>query len=276
MGFALIAWKRPHEYMRVRSPSSPQPLYPLREDDEAVQANAIIDHNYAPTLPLVHALIGNTANTTQGHPMKHAVFPYTSIEAPHNLFYLDLSACVQRLSALIILLLTLPILLFISFFIKAEDGGPVLFRQRRVGYLGQVFTIIKLRTMRDGETTKTGRWLRQCGVDELPQLWNIIRGDMLFIGPRPLLASDIRRLKWDSQYHQIRWHTKPGITGLAQIYGGRGKRMSWFLDLYYVRHQSIQLDLQILTLSVLMAVIGKRIVKQTILKPFRANYARSA
>lgn len=188
--------------------------------------------------------------------------------SPHNIFYngfyYDFSACLQRMTALFLLVLLSPLLLFLCFLVKTGDGGPVLFRQQRVGHQGAFFTVIKFRTMWEGSVTTRGQWLRQTGLDELPQLWNIVRGDMLFIGPRPLTEEDIKRLRWTSIYHQVRWQAHPGITGLAQVFGGRGRKVSWFLDRHYIAERSIRLDLWILTVSLLMALFGKRTIKRLI------------
>lgn len=181
---------------------------------------------------------------------------------PRNTFYLDFSACLQRTAALLLLIVLSPLLLFLCFLVKTEDGGPVLFKQRRIGYWGAPFTVIKFRTMRSGTITGRGRWLRQTGLDELPQLWNILRGEMLFIGPRPLTETDIERLHWTSPQHQIRWRARPGITGLAQVFGGRGRKVSWFLDQYYITKRSGALDVWILTVSAFMVLLGKKAVKR--------------
>src|SRR5690606_33802503 len=93
-------------------------------------------------------------------------------------------------------LLLAPLMLLIALAIRFDDGGPVLFIQRRVGEGKRPFRIFKFRTMRDERVTCVGRWLRQTGLDELPQLFNMLRGDMSLIGPRPLTGADVRRLGW--------------------------------------------------------------------------------
>src|SRR5690606_26770390 len=143
------------------------------------------------------------------------------------------------------LVLASPLLLLIAWLIRLDDGGPVLFTQTRVGADRKPFRIYKFRTMRDGVTTRIGRWLRQTGLDELPQLVNMLRGEMSLIGPRPLTGEDVERLGWDDDAHAVRWSVRPGIIGLAQLYAGRGKRLSWFLDVTYVRDRRLALDLGI-------------------------------
>jgi lipopolysaccharide/colanic/teichoic acid biosynthesis glycosyltransferase len=144
--------------------------------------------------------------------------------------------------------------------IKLDDGGPVLYRQRRVGLNGEEFELVKLRTMQvgaehagagyavnegDPRITRVGRVLRRLSVDEIPQLWNVVRGDMSLIGPRPTLAYQVERY---TPRQRRRLDVKPGITGWAQIHGRA--RLPWDerieLDVWYVEHRSPWLDLKIL------------------------------
>jgi lipopolysaccharide/colanic/teichoic acid biosynthesis glycosyltransferase len=144
--------------------------------------------------------------------------------------------------------------------IRLEDGGPVLYRQTRVGENGRDFELLKLRTMvvgaeqlgagyavdqGDPRITRVGRLLRKLSLDELPQLWNVVRGDMSLIGPRPTLRYQVEQYD-ERQRHRL--DVKPGITGWAQIQGRA--RLSWAerieLDLWYVEHRSPLLDLKIL------------------------------
>jgi lipopolysaccharide/colanic/teichoic acid biosynthesis glycosyltransferase len=142
--------------------------------------------------------------------------------------------------------------------VKLEDGGPVLYRQQRVGLGGEEFELFKLRTMivgadredwavnqGDARITKVGRILRRLSVDELPQLWNVLSGEMSLVGPRPTLAYQVEQY---TPRQRRRLEVKPGITGWAQI-NGRA-RLPWSerieLDVWYVEHRSIWLDLKIL------------------------------
>ena len=153
-----------------------------------------------------------------------------------------------------------PLLILAALGIKLEDGGPVFYRQRRVGLLGQEFELVKLRTMvvgaegigagyavnvRDQRITRVGRLLRRLSIDELPQLWNVVRGDMSLIGPRPTLAYQVERY---TPRQRKRLAVKPGITGWAQIHGRA--RLPWDerieLDVWYVEHHSPWVDLKIL------------------------------
>jgi lipopolysaccharide/colanic/teichoic acid biosynthesis glycosyltransferase len=159
-----------------------------------------------------------------------------------------------------LLLLTSPLLALAALAIKLEDGGPVLYRQRRVGKDGVEFELLKLRTMiagaetqgagwavdkGDPRITRAGRILRRLSLDELPQLWNIVRGDMSLIGPRPTLKYQVEQYE---PWKRRRLDVKPGLTGLAQVEGRA--RLSWDdrirLDVWYVENRSAWLDLKIL------------------------------
>jgi lipopolysaccharide/colanic/teichoic acid biosynthesis glycosyltransferase len=120
--------------------------------------------------------------------------------------------------------------------------------------------------MKNGKVFFFGKILRKTGIDELPQLFNIIKGEMNFIGPRPLTNHDIERLSWNSSYHEIRWDTKPGLTGLAQLSPICNKKMSFYLDKYYAENKSIELDFKILYVSFLTLFIGKNKAKKILFK----------
>ena len=143
-----------------------------------------------------------------------------------------------------------------------EDRGPPLFLQARVGQRRQPFTIIKFRSMRARQVTRVGRWLRQTGLDELPQLLNVCSGQMSLVGPRPLTASDIQRLGWGSPSQDWRFDARPGITGLSQLLAGGGARASLRLDRFYLQRQSLPLDLQLIALSFAVNLVGKRPIRR--------------
>ena len=159
------------------------------------------------------------------------------------------------------LLVLSPVLLVLFVLIQKNLGAPVLFRQARPGQNGQPFTMFKFRTMRDAvdasgqhlpdaeRLTPFGRKLRATSLDELPELWNVLKGDMSLVGPRPLLMEYLPL--YDEQQYR-RHEVKPGITGWAQINGRNA--ISWDdkfkLDVWYVDHQSIWLDIKILALTV--------------------------
>jgi lipopolysaccharide/colanic/teichoic acid biosynthesis glycosyltransferase len=150
-----------------------------------------------------------------------------------------------------------PLLLPACIAVRVTLGPPVMFRQVRPGLHGNPFTLYKLRTMRSGDQslgdearlTLLGRALRATSIDELPSLWNVLRGDMSLVGPRPLLMSYLQRYTPEqARRHEV----KPGITGLAQIKGRNA--LTWeakfTLDVWYVDHQSLLLDLKILIATV--------------------------
>jgi lipopolysaccharide/colanic/teichoic acid biosynthesis glycosyltransferase len=167
------------------------------------------------------------------------------------------------------LALTSPFLLAAALAVKLQDGGPVLFKQTRVGKDGRDFELLKLRTMvvgaetkgagyavdkGDARITRVGRFLRRTSIDELPQLWNVVRGDMSLIGPRPTLRYQVERY---SERQRRRLEVLPGITGWAQIHGRAS--LSWDerieLDVWYVDHRSPRTDLLIL-LRTPLALLG--------------------
>ena len=166
-----------------------------------------------------------------------------------------------------LLVVASPVLAAAAVGIVATMGRPVLYRQRRTGLGGRVFTLVKLRTMRAardaGEPdaarlTPLGRWLRALSVDELPQLWNVLRGDMSLVGPRPLLPEYLGRYTAE----QARRHAvRPGITGLAQVSGRNA--LPWTekfrLDVWYVDHASLALDLRILWRTLRCVASGRGI-----------------
>lgn len=144
---------------------------------------------------------------------------------------------------------------------RLDDGGPLLFVQQRVGRHRKPFAVYKFRTMADGRVTRLGRWLRPTGLDEVPQLINVLRGDMAVVGPRPLSETDINRLGWNLPAYDWRFSVPPGLTGLAQLWGGIGARWSARLDWLCVRRATPALDLRLIGLSLVVNVVGKRRVR---------------
>jgi sugar transferase EpsL len=176
------------------------------------------------------------------------------------------NAVLKRLFDLGVTLLTAlfwgPILLFLAVLVRVKLGTPIFFKQTRPGWRAQPFTLLKFRTMTDARDEKGvllpdgerltgfGRWLRSTSMDELPELINVLRGEMSLVGPRPLLMQYLSRY---SPEQARRHHVKPGLTGWAQINGRNA--ISWEekfeLDVWYVDHQSLWLDLKILVLTFL-------------------------
>jgi lipopolysaccharide/colanic/teichoic acid biosynthesis glycosyltransferase len=164
------------------------------------------------------------------------------------------------LGAVVALVAASPVLGAAAVAIKLEDRGPILYRQRRVGLDGREFELLKLRTMvvgadrhgaglavnrGDPRITRVGRALRRLSLDELPQLWNVVRGEMSLVGPRPTLAYQVERY---TRRQRRRLEVKPGITGWAQVHGRAA--LPWDerieLDVWYVENRSAWIDLKIL------------------------------
>lgn len=188
------------------------------------------------------------------------------------------------LFAVALLILVWPIMLAAAIAIKMESPGAVLFKQKRPGKNGRIFTVYKFRTMSSEMTrngiplsdmermTKTGNFLRKTSIDELPQLFNILRGEMSFIGPRPLL---VQYLEHYTPQQARRHEVTPGISGWAQVNGRN--TISWEqkfeLDVWYVDQQSFMLDIKILFLTIHNVVKKKDIntsVNET-MKPFTGS-----
>jgi sugar transferase EpsL len=160
----------------------------------------------------------------------------------------------------VLAVLSFPLLFTIAIIVKWKLGSPVLFKQTRVGYREQLFTIYKFRTMRDTRDSKgrllsddqrlikLGRFLRASSLDELPELFNVIRGEMSLVGPRPLLIQYLQRY---TPEQRRRHNAKPGITGWAQVNGRNAItwEVKFALDVWYVDHQSLWLDAKIIVLT---------------------------
>lgn len=159
-----------------------------------------------------------------------------------------------------------PAMAVIAVAVLIDDGRPVLFRQARVGYQRRSFHILKFRSMRDGRVTRVGRVLRATGLDELPQLVNVLRGDMSASGPRPLTAADVDRLGWSATQFDFRWRCRPGLTGLAQLVGVGADDDSLSLDRVHADGWSPSLDCQLIAWSVVVNAFGKRRVRRWLRK----------
>ena len=154
-----------------------------------------------------------------------------------------------------------PVSFTITLLILLDDGPPILFRQNRLGRNRKEFQTLKFRTMRKGQITRIGHWIRKTGLDELPQLINIFNGEMSVVGPRPLTAVDVQRLGWEHKYN-FRWALKPGITGLGQIGAGKGAKKSIALDRLYTQKMSPTEDIKLIVITLFINIFGKRRVKK--------------
>lgn len=176
------------------------------------------------------------------------------------------------------LIVTSPAFLIIYFFIKREDGGPAIFKQERVGYGGLPFTLYKFRSMNvmseadgkpalcqknDMRLTKVGNFLRVHHLDELPQLWNVLKGDMSFVGPRPERKYFVDQIRAINPDYELLYQLRPGLFSPATLYNGYTDTMEKMLerlrmDLKYLRERSLWLDLKIIILTVSSITSGKK------------------
>lgn len=178
----------------------------------------------------------------------------------------------------ILLILSPVILIPVAIAIKLSSPGPIFFRQTRTGYQGKNFTCYKFRSMRvnpdsdkiqatsnDNRTTRLGRFLRHSSIDELPQFWNVFKGDMSVVGPRPHMLAHTEAYRNIIDSYMIRHMIKPGITGWAQVFGYRGatdelwqmkRRVEY--DVWYIEHWSFMLDMKIIFKTVINAICGEK------------------
>ena len=179
---------------------------------------------------------------------------------------------IEFIMVLIGLIVASPILLVVAILVKTKLGSPIIFRQQRVGLNGEIFEMVKFRTMKNAydehgnplpdevRLTKFGQLLRKTSLDELPELWNVLKGDMSLVGPRPLL---VEYLPLYSDEQMKRHNVRPGVTGYAQVNGRNN--ISWAkkfeLDVYYVENFSLWLDIKILFQTV-AKVLGQADINQ--------------
>jgi putative colanic acid biosynthesis UDP-glucose lipid carrier transferase len=184
----------------------------------------------------------------------------------------------DRIIGSLALVVLMPVLFLIALAIKIESRGPILFKQRRHGFNHNVFTVYKFRTMNvvedgpnvvqamrnDPRITRVGRFLRKTSLDELPQLFNVLKGDMSLVGPRPHALAHNEYYSSVLASYAIRHKVKPGMTGWAQINGFRGEtdtpekmRQRLEHDLYYIENWSLWLDLKILFATPFFGLVGK-------------------
>ena len=195
-----------------------------------------------------------------------------------NAFERNVKRIIDCIAAGVALIVFSPLFLICYFAVKWQDGGPVIFKQERIGRYGRPFYIYKFRSMHmdaekdgpalfkgekeDTRLTKVGRFLRVHHLDELPQLWNVFIGDMAFIGPRPEREFYIKQIeKIDPRYHLL-YQMRPGVTSYATLYNGYAgdldkmvKRLR--LDLFYLEHRSWLMDVKILFKTFINIIFGK-------------------
>ncbi len=190
----------------------------------------------------------------------------------------DLKRCVDFCVALVCLVVFSPLFLICYIAVRREDGGPAIYKQERIGRYGRPFFIFKFRSMKtdaekngpqltahesDDRLTRTGRFLRAHHLDELPQLYNVLIGDMAFIGPRPEREFYIKQIMQRDPRYQNLYQIRPGVTSYATLYNGYTDTMEKMLrrldlDLYYLKHRSWWLDAKILFMTFVSIVFGKK------------------
>lgn len=195
-----------------------------------------------------------------------------------NEFERNLKRIIDFFIASICLVIFSPLFLICYFAVRREDGGPAIFKQERIGRFGRPFMIYKFRSMRtdaekdgpalyqhENETrmTKVGKFLRVHHLDELPQLWNVVKGDMAFIGPRPERQFYIDQIMERDPRYRYLYQVRPGVTSYATLYNGYTDTMEKMLrrlelDLYYLEHRSFWLDFKILANTFLHIAFGKK------------------
>lgn len=196
-----------------------------------------------------------------------------------NVIERHLKRAIDFIVACLCLILFSPLFIICYIAVRMEDNGPAIFKQERIGLHGKPFYIYKFRSMKvdaekdepelcqndnDTRLTKIGHFLRRHHLDELPQLWNVIKGDMAFIGPRPEREFYIRQIiERDPRYVYL-YQIRPGVTSYATLYNGYTDTMEKMLrrlelDLYYLEHHSWWLDAKILTNTFLSIVTGKKL-----------------
>ena len=197
----------------------------------------------------------------------------TGSSAVGRVVYDVVKRSIDIIAALVLGVSALFVAAFVYWAIRMDDKGPLLFFQDRVGKNGKPFRIIKFRSMTDGsqnngapQVTRVGKFIRFTRIDELPQLWNVLRGDMSFIGPRPELPTRLSVYEKEIPYYNVRHLIQPGLSGWAQIYHAThphhaisvdDTRDKLSYDLYYVKHRSFSLDLRI-ALQTFRALMSKR------------------
>jgi exopolysaccharide biosynthesis polyprenyl glycosylphosphotransferase len=183
--------------------------------------------------------------------------------------------CVDIFGSLVGIILLSPLMFIIAFLIKVTDNGPILYKQERVGLNGKTFNMYKFRSMRvqteseekkgwttkdDPRVTSIGKIIRKTSIDELPQLFNILIGQMSIVGPRPERPQFVEKFKEQIPRYMVKHQVRPGLTGWAQINGYRGdtsirKRIDY--DLYYIENWSMMFDIKIIIGTIRYGIVNK-------------------
>ena len=217
-------------------------------------------YQYFPSIPRVEDILGLPIIQTRPFPL-------------NNTLYRIIKRCFDILFASILIIILSPLLLLIALLVKLSSQGPIFFKQMRTGFHNEEFYILKFRSMSmsadadtkmatkdDPRKTKTGNFLRKYNLDELPQLFNILKGDMSFVGPRPHMVSQTKDFYGTYNNYLVRHWVKPGLTGWAQVNGFRGnssiqKRLKY--DIYYIENWSLFFDIRIIFLTLTKSFFDK-------------------
>lgn len=260
-------------------------------ENVSVIAIDLAHHSVEPVLPHLYNLIFSKISFIDMHKIYEDIFDRVPLSLLRYNWFLEnisstprgaydaLKRMMDVVISLVLFVISLLLYPFIYLAIKTDDGGPLFIAQERVGENNKPIKILKFRSMsRDdrGEynadrpnnpVTKVGRFLRKTRLDELPQLWNVLKGDLSLIGPRPELPSLVKHYSEEIPYYNVRHLIKPGLSGWAQIYGEHGHsqvavdetRNKLSYDLYYIKNRSILVDLKVAlrTLAHLISIAGR-------------------
>lgn len=260
-------------------------------EDVSVIAIDLAHENVEPVLPHLYNLIFSRISFIDMHKIYEDIFNRVPLSLlRYNWFLENISTtpraaydAVKRIMDIVIalplLLITIVVYPFVALAIRLEDGGPTFIAQERIGEGNKIIRIIKFRSMTtddrgeyDGErknaVTKVGNFLRKSRLDEFPQLWNVVRGDLSLIGPRPELPALAKHYAEEIPYYNVRHLIKPGLSGWAQIYhdthphhevATKETKEKLSYDLYYIKNRSFLLDLKIAlrTLKTLVSIAGR-------------------
>ncbi len=260
-------------------------------EDVSVIAIDLAHENVEPVLPHLYNLIFSNVNFIDMHKIYEDIFDKVPLSLLHYNWFLEnistkprtaydgLKRVMDIIFAGVLAFASLALYPFVWLAIRLDDGGPLFIRQERVGESNRLIRILKFRSMthddkgeygtdtRPSTVTRVGAFLRKSRIDELPQLWNVVRGDLSLIGPRPELPPLVRHYTEEIPYYNVRHLIKPGLSGWAQIYGEHGhgavavdetkNKLSY--DLYYIKNRSLLLDLKVAlrTLKTLVSFAGR-------------------
>lgn len=262
-------------YSEVKEQIAPDAIVLSYQNKDSNKVEEFIGGNYNDVIPiqilpdLSYSLIGHKIEDFGGVPL------LTVNQPTFNQFEMICKRLVDFLGSLVGILLISPILLLLSMLVKISSAGPIFYGQERLGLDGGTFLMWKFRTMKmasgnEDETewsnkenprkTKIGDFMRKTSLDELPQLWNVLKGDMSMVGPRPERPFFVDKFRTEIPGYMLRHKMKAGITGWAQVNGWRGdtsltKRIE--CDIYYIKHWSFWFDIKILFLTFVKGFINK-------------------